>query len=108
MKKIGICLVIICVILLFLGILYLVFVEDYSFYRVREVSHARREIREYLNEKYNEDFKEFLFCAFDRGRIEAGEAVRQLESLGHTSGHDTLFGAFLALKRLERVERIKK
>ena len=56
----------------------------------------------------NEDFKEFLFCAFDRGRIEAGEAVRQLESLGHTSGHDTLFGTFLALKRLERVERIKK
>lgn len=61
MKKIGICLVIICVILLFLGILYLVFVEDYSFYRVREVSHARREIREYLNEKYNENFKNIEF-----------------------------------------------
>ena len=44
-----------------MGILYLVFVEDYSFHRVREVSQARRKIRGYLNEKYNEDSKNIEF-----------------------------------------------
>lgn len=48
----------------------------------------------------NEDFKEFLLYAFGQGRSEKEDIIEQVKSLGHTSGHDTLFGAFLGLERL--------
>lgn len=63
----------------------------------------------------NEDFREFLLCLLPRGGKTAEKAsdkkkyaeqiIRQIRSLGHTSGHDTLFGAFLALERLKNARQ---
>ncbi len=53
----------------------------------------------------NEDFRDFLLCIFEGGENRAEEVIKRIKGLGHTSGHDTLFGAYLALIRLIEQDR---
>lgn len=90
--------------------------------KTTEVSRAYYRALEYGY--VNEDFRELLFVMAkrDKGALRpdftdgqpapqmqqlkdrAKRAVLKVERLGHTSGRDTLYGAFLAMKRLTRTD----
>lgn len=51
----------------------------------------------------NEDFRRLLLYLSGREKGDMEKAVTQIKALGHTSGHDTLFGAWMALEWLAKM-----